>query len=184
MTSPADAQRKAFFPGSFDPFTRGHESIVRRALAMFSHVVVGIGINPDKKGVMSTELRRQLIEAVFAGDSRVSVVSYSGMTVDAVKAAGACCIVRGVRDVADFDYEIKIADFNRNIAGIETLFLPALSPLADISSTAVRQKLARGGNVSGMLPSGCPQHIVDELRSLCADELSNICIEIENRLFD
>ena len=183
MTSPADAQRKAFFPGSFDPFTRGHESIVRRALAMFSHVVVGIGINPDKKGVMSTELRRQLIEAVFAGDSRVSVVSYSGMTVDAVKAAGACCIVRGVRDVADFDYEIKIADFNRGIAGIETLFLPAHPALADISSTAVRHEIARGGNVSGMLPSGCPQHIVDELRSLCADEISNICIEIENRLF-
>ena len=150
---------------------------------MFSHVVVGIGINPDKKGVMSTELRRQLIEAVFAGDSRVSVVSYSGMTVDAVKAAGACCIVRGVRDVADFDYEIKIADFNRGIAGIETLFLPAHPALADISSTAVRHEIARGGNVSGMLPSGCPQHIVDELRSLCADEISNICIEIENRLF-
>ena len=183
MTSPADAQRKAFFPGSFDPFTRGHESIVRRALAMFSHVVVGIGINPDKKGVMSTELRRQLIEAVFAGDSRVSVVSYSGMTVDAVKAAGACCIVRGVRDVADFDYELKIADFNRGIAGIDTLFLPAHPALAGISSTALRQEIARGGNVSGMLPSGCPQHIVDELRSLCADELSNICIEIENRLF-
>ena len=183
MTSPADAQRKAFFPGSFDPFTRGHASIVRRALAMFSHVVVGIGINPDKKGLMSTELRWQLIEAVFAGDSRVSVVSYSGMTVDAVKAAGACCIVRGVRDVADFDYEIKIADFNRNIAGIDTLFLPAHPALAGISSTALRQEIARGGNVSGMLPSGCPQHIVDELRSLCADELSNICIEIENRLF-
>ena len=148
---------------------------------MFSHVVVGIGINPDKKGVMSTELRRQLIEAVFAGDSRVSVVSYSGMTVDAVKAAGACCIVRGVRDVADF--ELKIADFNRNIAGIDTLFLPAHPALAGISSTALRQEIARGGNVSGMLPSGCPQHIVDELRSLCADELSNICIEIENRLF-
>ena len=123
------------------------------------------------------------IEAVFAGDSRVSVVSYSGMTVDAVKAAGACCIVRGVRDVADFDYEIKIADFNRNIAGIDTLFLPAHPALAGISSTALRQEIARGGNVSGMLPSGCPQHIVDELRSLCADELSNICIEIENRLF-
>ena len=150
---------------------------------MFSHVVVGIGINPDKKGVMSTELRWQLIEAVFAGDSRVSVVSYSGMTVDAVKAAGACCIVRGVRDVADFDYEIKIADFNRNIAGIDTLFLPAHPALAGVSSTALRQEIARGGNVSGMLPSGCPQHIVDELRSLCADELSNICIEIENRLF-
>lgn len=133
---------------------------------MFSHVVVGIGINPDKKGVMSTELRWQLIEAVFAGDSRVSVVSYSGMTVDAVKAAGACCIVRGVRDVADFDYEIKIADFNRNIAGIDTLFLPAHPALAGISSTALRQEIARGGNVSGMLPSGCPQHIVDELRSL------------------
>ena len=166
MTSPADAQRKAFFPGSFDPFTRGHESIVRRALAMFSHVVVGIGINPDKKGVMSTELRRQLIEAVFAGDSRVSVVSYSGMTVDAVKAAGACCIVRGVRDVADFDYEIKIADFNRNIAGIDTLFLPALSPLAGVSSSAVRQLLAQGADVRQLLPVGCPQHIVDELRRL------------------
>ena len=183
MTSPTDAQPKAFFPGSFDPFTRGHESIVRRALALFGHVVVGIGINPDKKGVMSTELRRQLIEAVFAGDSRVSVVRYSGMTVAAVTAAGACCIVRGVRDVADFDYEIKIADFNRNIAGIDTLFLPAHPALAGISSTALRQEIARGGNVSGMLPSGCPQHIVDELRSLCADELSNICIEIENRLF-
>lgn len=166
MTSPADAQRKAFFPGSFDPFTRGHESIVRRALAMFSHVVVGIGINPDKKGVMSTELRRQLIEAVFAGDSRVSVVSYSGMTVDAVKAAGACCIVRGVRDVADFDYEIKIADFNRNIAGIDTLFLPAHPALAGISSSAVRQLLAQGADVRQLLPVGCPQHIVDELRRL------------------
>ena len=183
MTSPTDAQPKAFFPGSFDPFTRGHESIVRRALALFGHVVVGIGINPDKQGMMSTELRRRLIEAVFAGDSRVSVVSYSGLTVDAVKAAGACCIVRGVRNADDFDYELKIADFNRDTAGIDTLFLPAHPALAGISSTALRQEIARGGNVSGMLPSGCPQHIVDELRSLCADELSNICIEIENRLF-
>lgn len=166
MTSPADAQRKAFFPGSFDPFTRGHESIVRRALAMFSHVVVGIGINPDKKGLMSTDLRRRLIEAVFAGDSRVSVVSYSGLTVDAVKAAGACCIVRGVRNADDFDYELKIADFNRDTAGIDTLFMPALASLAGVSSSAVRQLLAQGADVRQLLPVGCPQHIVDELRRL------------------
>ena len=166
MTSPTDAQPKAFFPGSFDPFTRGHESIVRRALALFSHVVVGIGINPDKQGMMSTELRQRLIEAVFAGESRVSVVSYSGLTVDAVKAAGACCIVRGVRDVDDFGYELKIADFNRDAAGIETLFLPALPSLAGISSSAVRQMLARGNDVRHMLPENCPQRIVDELRHL------------------
>ena len=166
MTSPTDAQPKAFFPGSFDPFTRGHESIVRRALALFGHVVVGIGINPDKQGMMSTDLRRRLIEAVFAGDSRVSVVSYSGLTVDAVKAAGACCIVRGVRNADDFEYELKIADFNRDTAGIDTLFMPALTSLAGVSSSAVRQLLAQGADVRQLLPVGCPQHIVDELRGL------------------
>lgn len=163
MTSPNDARQIAFFPGSFDPFTRGHESIVQRALMMFSRVIVGIGINPDKQGMMTVAQRKQWIEAVFSNNSRVEVVSYDGLTVDAVRASGACCIVRGVRDANDFAYETKIADFNRNAAGIETIFLPALPTQADVSSSEFRQLLGKGADVSQLLPSNFPKHILDEL---------------------
>ncbi len=145
----------AFFSGSFDPFTRGHESIVRRALQLFDEVVVGIGINPNKTPMMSVDDRVAWIESVFEGEPKVKVISYSGLTVDAAKSVGATCIVRGVRNAKDFEYEQGMAEYNRNAAGLETVMLPALPAECEISSTEVRRLIAEGGDLTAFLPSKC-----------------------------
>ncbi len=150
----------AFFSGTFDPFTRGHESIVRRTLQLFDAVVIGIGINPDKVPMMSVANREMWIKSVFEGEDRVSVVSYSGLTVEAAQAAGATCIVRGVRNAKDFDYEQAMAEYNRNAAGIETVMLLALPGECEISSTQVRKLIAEGGDLADFLPTKCNLHLL------------------------
>ena len=155
MTSPKCSNHHiAFFSGSFDPFTRGHESIVRRTLAFVNEVVVAIGINPDKKPMLSVEARTKWIERVFANEPRVRVISYSGLTVDAAKSVGASCIVRGVRNAADLEYEQRMADYNRCASGIDTVLLFTLPDEKHISSTQVRNFIACNADLSEYLPSG------------------------------
>ncbi|MBQ0115185.1 MAG: pantetheine-phosphate adenylyltransferase, partial [Bacteroidales bacterium] len=108
-----DTPRIAMFAGSFDPFTRGHESIVRRGLELFDRIIVGIGINPDKKPLMTAEERKQWIDAVFADEPRVSVIAYTGLTVDAARQHGARFLLRGVRTADDFLYEQHMVEVNR-----------------------------------------------------------------------
>ena len=133
------------FAGSFDPFTEGHASIVRRALAFVDSVVIGIGVNPDKHYLYTVDERRDAIERRYAGEERVSVVAYEGLTADLARRLGACCLIKGVRNAADLEYERLQADFNRS-HGIETVLLPAEPHLEDVSSTKEREKIRQQNN--------------------------------------
>lgn len=140
------------FPGSFNPFTRGHADIVRRALLMFDEVVVGVGCNESKAGGVSPEERAENIRKLYAGNPRVRVGCYSGLTADFAKANGVVAIVRGVRSFADYEYEMQMADVNRQLFGIETIILPASPEFAALSSSVVRELLHFGHDVSDLLP--------------------------------
>ncbi len=149
-----EGKRIALFPGSFDPFTRGHESIVRRALPLFDKFVIAIGVNADKRSFMSMEQRKALIEDVFKDDPRVEVVSYTGLTVDVAREMDAKFIVRGVRLIQDFENEKHLAEVNRDISGIETILLYTLPEYSHISSSIVRELYRYGQDVSVYLPEG------------------------------
>lgn len=136
-------QKTALFPGSFDPFTSGHEAIVQRALALFDHIVVAVGVNTDKKYMFTSQQRMQKIRDSFPNDSRVEVVEYSDMTVDLCKRLGAHFILRGIRNAKDLEYEQTIAAVNKALApDIETVLLLADDKHRDISSTLIREQLA------------------------------------------
>ena len=147
-----EGKRVAIFPGSFDPFTRGHESIVRRALPMFDRFVIAIGVNADKRSFMSMEQRKAFIESVFQDEPRVKVISYENMTVDIAREVGAQFIVRGVRLIQDFENEKHLAEVNRDLSGIETILLYTLPEYSHISSSIVRELARFGQDVSGYLP--------------------------------
>lgn len=134
----------AIFPGSFDPFTLGHADIVARALAIFDRIVIAIGINDSKRSLYSAEERLKQIAGLYADEPRVEVISYDGLTVDAARKAGARFIVRGVRSVADFEYERTLALVNRHLDGIETILLYSLPEHSHISSSIVRDLLHHG----------------------------------------
>ena len=144
--------RTAVFPGSFDPFTIGHKDIADRALRMFDTLVIGVGFNIRKQEGESIEERVSNIESVFAGDPRVMVEAYSGLTVDFARRHGAGFIVRGLREVKDFEYERNLADTNAAISDIETVFLTARPELGFISSSMVRELRANGYDTARFLP--------------------------------
>ena len=146
--------KRALFPGSFDPFTLGHHSIVKRALAFMDEVIVGIGIHEGKHGFIPVEKRVEMIRRLYADEPRVKVEAYSGLTVDFAREQGAAFMLRGIRSVKDFEYEESIADINRKLAGIETLFLFTEPELASVSSSVVRDLLHYGKDVSMFLPEG------------------------------
>ena len=145
----------ALFPGSFDPFTRGHEAIVKQALTLFDKVVVAIGENIGKNSLLSTEERIKFIEQLYANDERVEAIAYSTLTGDVARKVGASAIIRGVRNTIDFEYERTLAQTNKRLfPEIETILLLTPADLADVSSSAVRELLAFGHDVSEMLPEG------------------------------
>ena len=146
---------KALFPGSFDPFTAGHLNILTRALGMFDEVTVAIGINQDKRGFFSNEQKTEIIEQAIRGLENVDVIEYDGLTVDNCRQLGDRHIVRGVRNMLDFENERAIADANRRIAPeIETIIIPTAQEFAHISSSAVRDILRHHGDTSLFLPEG------------------------------
>lgn len=144
--------RLVLFPGSFDPFTLGHADIVRRALSLFDEIVIAVGYNEQKQGWLPVEERVAAIKKLYEEEPRVRVESYTGLTVDFAKEQGIGAIVRGVRTVADFEYEMQLADMNRRLTGIETLLLPASPELASLSSSIVRELAHFGHDVSEFLP--------------------------------
>lgn len=146
-------ERVALFAGSFDPFTVGHESIVRRALPLFDRIVIAIGVNPAKRAMLEPEARRRFIERVFAGEPRVSVITYDGLTADAARSVGATFLLRGVRMVQDFESEMAMAEVNRRLSGLETVLLYTLPSMSHISSSVVRELQSHGCDVSEYLPS-------------------------------
>lgn len=145
---------KAIFPGTFDPFTIGHESIVRRALTFIDEVIIAIGINEQKHSLFPIEKREQMIREFYKDEPRVKVMSYSSLTVDFACEVEANLIIRGIRTVKDFEYEETISDINRKLGGVETILLFTEPELTSISSTIVRELMSYGKDVSQFLPKG------------------------------
>lgn len=142
--------RIALFAGSFNPFTIGHADIVERGLAMFDEVVIAIGENQDKPSA-DIDVRVQTIRNIYKDNARVRVEVYHSLTVDYAKQIGACVLLRGVRSVADFEYERQMADANRALAGIETVVLFTRPELGYISSSLVRDLIKHGADVSKLV---------------------------------
>ena len=146
-------QRICLFPGTFDPVTMGHVDIIERAVSLFDKLIIGVGINSTKQPMFSVEQRTQWIAEIFKNDSRVEVTGYEGLTVDFCKKVDAKFILRGIRYIADFEYEKAIADMNRMLAPeIETVFLTCSPMYSTISSTLVRDVIRNGGNAGMFLP--------------------------------
>lgn len=142
----------AIFPGSFDPFTVGHASIVERGLPMFDRIVIGVGVNDKKRSFYAPEQRVEVIRRVYANEPRIKVVAYNDLTIDLVRREGAQFILRGLRSVKDFEYERDIAAMNKRLAGVETVMLFTEAHYSDISSSVVRELIAYGKDVSAFLP--------------------------------
>lgn len=148
-------KRIALFPGSFDPFTAGHLNILKRALGIFDEVVVAVGVNGDKSGFYDNETRMDIIRQACVGLDNVRVISYDGLTVSICRDLGIRHIIRGVRNMLDFENERAIADANRRLAPeIETIIIPTAQEYAHISSSAVRDLLRHNGDTSLFIPEG------------------------------
>ena len=149
----SDKVRTGVFVGSFNPFTIGHDSIVRRALPLFDRLVIGVvGDNVHKPDMPKAEERMAFIKELYADEPRIEVKPYHGLAMDFAKAEGAKYIIKGVRSVSDFEYEQWQADFNRKIGGIETILLYTEPELASVSSSALRELQHFGVDVSPYLP--------------------------------
>lgn len=144
--------RTGIFVGSFDPFTIGHKSVVDRVLPLFDRVVIGVGVNERKQYMLTTDERVAAIRQLYAGDGRVVVESYSDLTVDFAQRHGAQFVVKGVRNVRDFEYERDQADINRRLTGLETLLIYAEPGLDSVSSSVVRELNHFGKDMSMFVP--------------------------------
>ena len=147
-------KRIALFPGTFDPFTIGHQSLVSRGLALVDEIIISIGINDKKQTYFTLEKRLEAIRCLYKDEPRVKVMSYNSLTVDFAEEVGAEFIMRGIRTVNDFEYEKSIADVNRKLSGIETFILFTEPEHTHISSTIVRELLRYGRKVNEFLPTG------------------------------
>jgi pantetheine-phosphate adenylyltransferase len=151
--------RVAFYSGSFDPLTNGHLDVIAHAAALCDRLVVGVGTNPNKAGLFTVEERLEMIrEAVEPSLTRagceLETIGFTGLSIEAARAAGASLIVRGLRDSTDFDYEMQMAGMNGAMAPeLKTVFLPASSPVRPITATLVRQIAAMGGDVAPFAPA-------------------------------
>lgn len=145
--------RIALFPGSFDPITVGHESIIRRALPMFDKIIVGVGCNSEKSSMLSADKRVELIKKVFADEPKVEVLTYSGLTVDFCQKHDIHFLLRGLRTSADFEFERAIGHANQLLdKSIETVFMLTLPEHTFISSSIVREIARYNGDISAFLP--------------------------------
>ena len=140
----------AICPGSFDPPTNGHVDVIERALSLFDRVVVSIVDNPSKKAVFTVDERADLLRATL-GD-RVEVTAFDGLLVDHVRELGADLVVKGLRTLGDYEYEMQMAQMNRHVGGMETVFIPTSAGHGFISSSLVKEVARLGGSVSGLVP--------------------------------
>jgi len=147
-----ETQRIGIFAGSFDPFTIGHASVVKRVLPLFDRLVIGVGVNAGKRYTATAAERVAAIRRVYADEPKVEVAEYSGLTVDFAREKGARFVVKGVRSVRDFEAERDQADINRAIGGIETILVCAEPGLGSVSSSVVRELRSYGKDVSALLP--------------------------------
>jgi len=161
-------ERIAIFPGSFDPFTIGHESIVRRAFSIFDKIFIAIGYNTDKRGFFPLEKRMGWIKQVFENDRQVVVDYYEGLTVDFCRKVNAKYILRGLRTAADFEYERAIAQINKGMyPGLETVFLLTAPEYTPVTSTIIRDIIRQGGDATKFLPNSV------DLKTFRIEDLEN-----------
>lgn len=147
--------RIAVFPGSFDPFTIGHQSLINRGLEIFDRIIVAVGINSEKRGFMPVEKRLELIKSVFKDEDRVEVKTYTNLTVDFCQENGANHILRGIRNSTDYEYEHSIAEANRLMCPeVDTVFIFAYPEYTSLSSTVVREIIQYKRDARNFLPKG------------------------------
>jgi len=151
-----DTIKRAIFPGTFDPFTIGHQSLVERALQLVDELIISIGINQNKKNYFPIEKRKEEIDKLYLDNPKVKVMTYDLSTVEFAQSVGARFILRGIRTVNDFEYEKNIADVNRQLTGIETFILFTEPKHTHISSAIVRELLRLNIDISDFIPKGKP----------------------------
>jgi pantetheine-phosphate adenylyltransferase len=147
-----EAKKRAIFPGTFDPFTTGHRSLVERALRLVDEVIISIGVNPSKKSYFPLEKRMEAIQRIYEKEPNVRVMAYDSLTVDFARKVNAGFILRGIRSINDFEYEKNIADVNRKLTGIDTFILFAEPEYTFVSSSIVRELLSYGKDISAFVP--------------------------------
>ena len=140
------------FTGSFDPFTVGHDDIVRRALPLFDRIVIGIGVNERKQYMLAAEKRKAQISRLYAAEPKIEVKTYNDLTIDFARRENASFIIKGVRSAKDFEYEREQADINRQLSGVETLLLYSNPKYSAVSSSLVRELIHFGRDVTEFLP--------------------------------
>jgi len=155
--------RKAVCPGSFDPVTNGHIDIIGRAAALFDEVTVMVAYNVNKAGLFTVDERIQMLNEVSAGWPNVQVDAYSGLLVDFCRERGIPAVVKGLRAVSDFDYELQMAQMNRQLGGIETLFVPTSATYSYLSSSLLKEVAALGGDVAGLVPDAVATRLRERL---------------------
>ena len=152
--------RRAVCPGSFDPVTNGHVDVITRAAHLFDELVVAVLVNPGKAGLFGVEDRMELLRDAVAALPNVRVDSFEGLLVDYCRAHDVPVIVKGLRAVGDFEYELQMAQMNRELAGIETLFVPTAPQVGHLSSSLVKQIATFGGDVSGLVPKAVHERLL------------------------
>ena len=162
MTKP-HPHRIGVFPGQFDPITNGHLDVINRGVRLFDELIVGVGINPEKRELFTVDERVKMIRHLVADTPGVRVEKYTGLTVDFVRKSKATALLRGIRDVSDLRYEFQLALANRTVGGVETVFILAGEQYALTSSSLIRQVVALGGDV-GQLSAILPEIVIDRLR--------------------
>lgn len=140
--------KRCLFPGSFDPFTKGHEAVVHKALGLFDQIIIGIGINSKKQGLFSSDKKVAHIQSLFVGHANIKVQTFQKLTVEFCKDVQASHIVRGLRDGKDFEYERTIAHMNHSISGIETVFFLTNQEHSAINSSIIREMFLNGADIS------------------------------------
>ena len=156
--------RRWLYPGSFDPATRGHLDIIRRASALCDELIVAVMHNPDKRGALDVPTRVRVLETACAPYPNVRVVAHGGLLIECARAYGVTAVIRGVRPLGDFEAEYQMAQVNRMLGSVETLLMATSEELASISSSIVRQIAAFGGEIESLVPPGTCGIIQEALR--------------------
>ena len=158
--------RRAVCPGSFDPVTNGHVDVITRAAGLYDELVVAVLVNPGKAGLFSVDERMELLRESVADLANVTVDSFEGLLVDYCRAHDIPVIVKGLRAVSDFDYELQMAQLNYQLSGVDTMFLPSKPHYSYLSSSVVKEVAAYGGDIGHLLPATVHHRLINRLAQL------------------